>query len=257
MYRPLKIGHRGAAGLAPENTLSSIQMALDHNMDRIEIDLRQTLDGVVVVLHDKTINRTTTGKGQVAKMTFKRLRKYSAGRKFSFEYRDEKVPSFREVLELVKGQSILLLEIKQGSPYHQGIEKRIIDLILEYDASSWCIVQSFNDSVLKNFMKLPELQSDIQKLFVAVVPIAPFYGGSMLNYKKLKNYDFAEEFNIKYQNVSSQLVRKIHEMGKKVNVWTVNNSSQMEKLIKMKVDGIITNYPDRLNKVLEKLKQLD
>ena len=104
MKKPLKIGHRGAAGLAPENTLSSIQKAMDYEMDRIELDLRQTLDGVVVVLHDKTINRTTDGRGQVANMTFNRLRKYSAGSKFSPQYRDEKVPSFKEVLELVNGK---------------------------------------------------------------------------------------------------------------------------------------------------------
>lgn len=253
MKRPLNIGHRGAAGLAPENTLSSIQMAMDYNVDRIEIDLRQTLDGVVVVLHDKTINRTTTGRGQVANMTFNRLRKFSAGSKFSFDYRHEKVPSFREVLELVNGKSILLLEIKEGSPYHPCIEKNIIKLILEYNASQWCIVQSFNDSVLKNFRKLPELQSNIQKLFVAIVPIAPFYGGSRFNYKKLAHYDFAEELNIKYQNVTPLVVKKIHEQGKKVNVWTVNEPTQMEKFVKMGVDGIITNYPDRLNNLLENI----
>jgi len=253
MKLPLKIGHRGAAGLAPENTLSSIQMAMDFQMDRIELDLRQTLDGVVVVLHDKTINRTTTGRGQVANMTYNRLRKYSAGSKFSFEYRHERVPSFKEVLELVNGKCKLLLEIKQGSPYHPGIEKNIIKLILEYNASEWCIVQSFNDSVLKNFRKLPELQSNIQKLFVAIVPIAPYYGGSQFSYKKIAHYDFAEEFNIKYQNVTPLVVKRIHEMGKKINVWTVNDSFHMEKFTKMGVDGIITNYPDRLNKVLEKL----
>src|SRR5690606_28509304 len=127
-------------------------------MDRIELDLRQTLDAVVVALHDKTINRTTTGRGKVQNMTFNRLRKYSAGIKFYPQYRDEKVPSFKEILELVNGKSILLLEIKQGSPYHPGIEKNIIKLILEHNASDWCIVQSFNDTVLKNFRKLPELQ---------------------------------------------------------------------------------------------------
>ncbi len=249
--RPLNIAHRGASGLAPENTLAAFEKAIEIGVDRIEMDLRQTIDGEVVILHDKTIMRTTNGWGGVRKLSFKRLRRYSAGSWFHVDFSAEKVPTLRETLELVNGRTTLLLEIKEGSPYHPNIERNIIKIINEYDAHDWCIVQSFNDGVLKNFRELPNLHSDVQKLFAAFIPVAPFYGGSRFSYKRLGRYDFAQEVNINYKYVSPLVVRKVHQMGKKVNVWTVNEPQNLQKYVEMGVDGIITNYPDRLKKILD------
>jgi glycerophosphoryl diester phosphodiesterase len=250
MSKPLIIAHRGASGLAPENTLAAFAKALEIGVDRIEMDLRQTLDGEVVVLHDKTIVRTTNGWGSVRKLSLNKLRRYSAGSWFNPEFSDERVPTFREVLELVNGRAKLLLEVKDGSPYHHGIEKNIIHLVNEYQANDWCIVQSFNDRILSNFRKIPELQSDVQKLFAAFIPVAPFYGGSRFSYKRLRRYDFAQEVNINYKYVNTRVVRKVHEMGKKVNVWTVNENANLKKYYEMGVDGIITDYPNRLKELL-------
>jgi glycerophosphoryl diester phosphodiesterase len=250
MNQPLVIAHRGASGLAPENTLAAFERALEIGVDRIEMDLRQTLDGEVVVLHDKTIVRTTNGWGSVRKLPLKKLRRYSAGSWFDPDFSAERVPTFREVLELVKGRTTLLLEVKDGSPYHPEIERRIIDLVNEYSAHEWCIVQSFNDRILNNFRKLPELHTDIQKLFAAFIPVAPFYGGSKFTYKRLRRYDFAQEVNINRAYVNPRVVRKVHNMGKKVNVWTVNDRESLRKFVDWGVDGIITDYPNRLKAVL-------
>ncbi|MAY84300.1 MAG: glycerophosphodiester phosphodiesterase [Flavobacteriales bacterium] len=251
MNRPLVIAHRGASGLAPENTLAAIEKALEIGVDRIEMDLRQTLDGEVVVLHDKTIVRTTNGWGSVRKLPLAKLRRYSAGSWFHPDFSSERVPTFREVLELVNGRANLLLEVKDGSPYHPGIEKRIIELVNEYSANEWCIVQSFNDRILTNFRKLPELHTDIQKLFAAFIPVAPFYGGSKFTYKRLRRYDFAQEVNINRRYVNPRVVRKVHKMGKKVNVWTVNERDSLKKFVDWGVDGIITDYPDRLRAIID------
>jgi glycerophosphoryl diester phosphodiesterase len=248
--KPLIIAHRGASGLAPENTLSAFSKALEIGVDRIEMDLRQTLDGEVVVLHDKTIMRTTNGWGGVRKLSLRRLKRYSAGSWFHPDYSNEKVPTFKEVLELVQGKTKLLLEIKDGSPYHPNIEKNIIDLVNQYDAHDWCIVQSFDDRVLKKFRELPDLHSDVHKLFASFIPVAPFYGGSKFSYKRLARYQFAQEVNINYRYVNPRVVRKVHQMGKKVNVWTVNESHNLKKYIDMGVDGIITDFPDRLKAIL-------
>lgn len=247
---PKVIAHRGASGIAPENTLIAFQKALEIGVDRIEMDLRQTLDGEVVVMHDKTIMRTTNGWGSVRKLSLKKLKSYSAGSWFHPDFEDEKIPTFKEVLELVNGQTTLLLEVKDGSPYHYGIESNIVKLVNEYQANDWCIVQSFNDRILNNFKKLPELQSDMQKLFAAFIPVAPFYGGSKFSYKRLKRYTFAKEINISYKYVTPRVVRKVHEMGKKVNVWTVNDMASLKKFYEMGVDGIITDYPDRLKDII-------
>jgi len=250
MSNPLIIAHRGASGLAPENTLAAFDKAIEIGVDRIEMDLRQTIDGEVVVIHDKTIMRTTNGWGSIRKLSLNRLKRYSAGSWFHHEFSKERVPTFREVLELVNGKTTLLLEIKNGSPYHHGIERNIINLVNEYKANDWCIVQSFNDKVLKNFRELPQLSSDIQKLFHAFIPVAPFYGGSKFSYKRLRRYNFADEVNINYKYVNPRVVRKVHQMGKKVNIWTVNDRQDMKKYVEMGVDGIITDYPDRLKQLL-------
>lgn len=247
---PLIIAHRGASGLAPENTLAAFTKAIEIGVDRIEMDLRQTIDGEVVVLHDKTINRTTNGWGSIRKISLKKAKRYSAGSWFYHDFSSERIPTFREVLELVDGKTTLLLEIKDGSPYHHGIERNIIRLLNEYDAHDWCIVQSFNDRILNNFRALPDLHSDIQKLFSAFIPVAPFYGGSRFSYKRLRNYEFAQEVNISYKYVNPLVVRKVHEMKKKVNVWTVNQPENLVKYMKMGVDGIITDYPDRLKAII-------
>ncbi|MFT5666613.1 MAG: glycerophosphoryl diester phosphodiesterase [Vicingaceae bacterium] len=249
--KPLVIAHRGASGLVPENTLVAFEKAIEIGVDRIEMDLRQTLDGVVIVLHDKTLKRTTNGWGSARKMSMTKIQRYSAGSWFHYDYSSEKVPSFRQVLELVKGRTKLLLEIKDGSPYHHGIEKNVIALINEYDAQDWCIVQSFNDKVLKNFRALPGLNSDVQKLFEIVIPVAPFIGGSQFTYKSLRNYDFAQEVNVNFKNVTPMVVRKVHKIGKKINVWTVNDDFDLRLFVEMGVDGIITDYPDRLKRILE------
>lgn len=250
MSKPLIIAHRGASGLAPENTLAAFQKAIDIGVDRIEMDLRQSIDGEVVVIHDKTIMRTTNGWGSVRKLSLKRLQRYSAGSWFHPDFSAEKIPTFREVLELVKGQTTLLLEIKEGSPYHHGIERNILKLINEYQAHEWCIIQSFNDVVLNNFRNAPDLHSNVQKLFEALIPVAPFYGGSRFSYKRIKTYDFADEININYRYVNPRVVRKMQEMGKKVNVWTVNQPQNLVKYTKMGVDGIITDFPNRLKEIL-------
>ena len=249
--KPLIIAHRGASGIAPENTLVAFEKAIEIGVDRIEMDLRQTIDGEVVVLHDKTIKRTTNGWGGIRKLSLNKVKRYSAGAWFHYDFSKEKVPTFKEVLELVNGRTTLLLEIKDGSPYHHGIEKNVIDLINKYDAQDWCIVQSFNDQVLKNFRALPGLHSDVQKLFEIVIPVAPFYGGSQFTYKALRRYDFAEEVNVNFKNVTPLVVSKIHKMGKKINVWTVNDEYDLKLFLEMGVDGIITDFPNRLKKIIE------
>lgn len=251
---PLIIAHRGASGIAPENTLAAFEKALEIGVDRIEMDLRQTIDGEVIVLHDKTIRRTTNGWGSARKLSLKKVRRYSAGSWFHHQFSDERVPTFREVLELVNGRTTLLLEIKDGSPYHHGIEKNTIQLIKEYNAHDWCIVQSFNDRVLKNFRSLPDLHSDVQKLFEIVIPVAPFYGGSRFTYKSLRRYDFAQEVNINFKSVTPLVVKKVHKMGKKINVWTVNDEYDLKLFVNMGVDGIITDYPNRLKRILEEIQ---
>ena len=117
------VAHRGASGIAPENTLAAIQLALDIGVDWIEIDVRQTLDRVLVCLHDETVNRTSNGKGHIITLNYKKVKQFDAGSWFSEAYRDEKIPSLNEVLHLIDGRCKLLIEMKGTQFYIATIEK--------------------------------------------------------------------------------------------------------------------------------------
>ena len=226
------ISHRGAAGLAPENTLSAIEKGIEFNADRIEVDVQQTKDSVIILMHDKTIDRTTDGKGKVKDLTYKEILAHN-----------EKVPTLDEAIKLIKGKSTLLIEIKQGGDYYPGIEKRVIDLICRNKARDLCIVQSFNDKALQ---KVHELDSTIvlHKLFILKFPFVPVYIDKGINFTSLKNYEHVSAININHFFATKRLIDKIHESGKKINVWTINDSTKIRKLKKRCVDGVITDYPD-------------
>lgn len=239
-------GHRGAAGLAPENTLSSIKKALELNTGRIEVDVVQTKDNIVVCMHDKTIDRTTNGKGSVNEISFSALQKLDAGVKFSKKFKDEKIPSLEKVMQLIDGKAKLVIEIKEGDEVYPGIEKRVVNLINKYETKSWSIVHSFNDSVL---LKIHKMDNEIvlHKLLIADFPIFHLIYDEKLRVTNLDFYDFVDEFSCYYPFVTRRLIKKAHSLGKKINVWTVNDSITINHFIKLGIDGIITDYPNFAN----------
>ncbi len=243
----LVTAHRGASGYAPENTLSAIKKALEIGVDRIEVDVQQTSDGVVVCLHDKQLNRTTSGKGKVGKKTLEQLESVTAFGKFEAEYANEPIPTLEQVFGLLDGKTQFVIEIKAGSKTYAGIEDNVVKLIKKHNAEKWALVHSFNDRVLKYIHRsYPEIR--LQKLFVS------YSAGLMLDFKlhatKLSEYDHVEGFGISKNGVNAKLVQKIHELGKVVHVWTVNPEEDIKEVAALKVDGIISNYPDRVKEVL-------
>lgn len=218
--------HRGYGGLYPENTLLGIQKAIELGVHRIEIDVHQTKDGIVVLMHDEDINRTTNETGKVKDLTFEALKQYHV----SSDGKSEPIPSLEEAIQLVNGKSILLIEVKKGNSDYPNIEANIVELIKKHKATKWCMIQSFEDDVLIKFNSLAP-QLELHKLL-----LLPYF----YSFEKL---EFVSEFSIYYKLVSKRLVRKIHEQQKKINVWTVNDNDQMINMIDKGVDGIITDYP--------------
>jgi len=240
-------GHRGAAGLAPENNISSIKKALELNVDRVEIDVQQTKDKVVISMHDKSIDRTTNGKGLVKDLTYNEILKYSAGIKFAKEFESDKVPTLNEVFETVNGNAVLVIEIKDGNDYYKGIEQRVVDAINKYDAKKWTIIHSFNDKALKKVNKI-DSTIILHKLFIVDFPFFPIMYDGHFQITNLEHYTYCDEFSTFYPFTTKRLIDKVHSLGKKINVWTVNDSTKINKLINYGVDGIITNFPDYFNR---------
>ena len=240
-------GHRGAAGLAPENTLASIQLALDLGVDRIEIDVQQTKDNVIIVLHDRSLRRTTTGIGFVKTKTFEEIQKHSAGFKFNKYYTKERVPTLEQVIQLIDGRAELLIETKYSFMYYPNIERHIVNVIKNNNAKAWCKVISFNDRAL---FRVHKLDNEIRtgKLFVGKHANLPLSWDKGVNLKPLKRYHFVDEIIVKHTHATKAIIDRVHAMGKELHVWTVNDVETIDLLVERGVDGIISDYPNLLMK---------
>lgn len=236
-------GHRGAAGYAPENTLASVQKALDLGVDRIEIDVHQSKDSVVVVLHDESVNRTTNGEGIIAEMNYNEIRQLDAGSYFDQKFNREKIPSLEEVFQLVNGKCDLLIEFKNGNDHYPRIEEHVIELIQKYEALDWCIVHSFNTKVLvRMHHKLPSLR--LHKLFIVQFRFTPIYYDLSFENFDPNDYPYIEEYSINEYFANREIIGRLQGMGKKVNVWTLNDPKKIEAYKSLGIDGIISDYPD-------------
>ncbi len=239
-------GHRGACGYAPENTLASIKMALEQKVHRIEVDVQQTKDNILILLHDSTLDRTTTGKGKVKDLTYEEILHYSAGKQPPNSNVHEHVPTLEEALSMIDGKALLLIEIKMGSDYYPTIEKNVLELIKKHLANDWCIICSFDDKILRK-VHTSNKEIPIHKLMAGKRSFLPRFFETTINSADLKKYHFVEEISVHHRLITKRFVDKVHKMNKKINVWTVNDRKRAGKLLKIGVDGIITDYPDKMN----------
>lgn len=245
---PLVTAHRGASGYAPENTISAVRKALEIGVDRVEVDVQQTADGVVVCLHDKTLNRTTSGEGKVKNYTWSELQNVTANRDFEMEFPDEKIPTLEEVFKLMDGETQFVIEIKAGRSTYPEIEDNVVQLVKKYDAEKWALVHSFNDRVLEYLDdNYPEIR--LQKLFVSKPSWLPLMLDFRLHFAALSDYSYVEGFGVSKGAVSQYLVDRIHQLNQVIHVWTVNSEDDIDQMLDYGVDGIISNYPDRVKQL--------
>lgn len=239
--RVLNIAHRGASGVAPENTLSAFKKAIEAGCDLIEFDVHQTKDGEVIVIHDKNLKKTTREEELVEDHSLSYLKKLDVGSWFSPEYSGEKIPTLEEVLALTKGKVGVNIEIKKGRKFYPTIEEKIVALLEKYDPVEPCIITSFHYHCLEKIKKLnPYLAIGKLLVFSMIKP----QDGINLQVSAVHPY---------WLMVNKWFVRAAHREHLRVNVWTVNHPPLMKWLIKSGVDGIITNYPERLNWVMKSI----
>ena len=223
-------GHRGAAGLEPENTLRSIQKAIDLGVDRVEIDVRVTRDGHLVVIHDETVDRTTDGHGYVKDLTFSELRRLDAGK-------GEKIPTLEEALRLTRGKVTLQIELKAPEATEPTVR-----LIEREKAEREVIITSF----------MHELLSRVHELNPALRTGALFFDVQGDICRKALDVH-SEAIHVYYRNVDSELVEEAHRRGLKISVWNPDEVEEMKKMISLNVDVIGTNRPDLLLSLLKEM----
>jgi glycerophosphoryl diester phosphodiesterase len=233
------VAHRGGCLLAPENTLAAFKNAIILGVDWIEIDVQQSSDKVTVVIHDKTLNRTTNGKGQVDKTTYNELSCFDAGVAFSKKFSGEKVPTLEETMVLIEGKCKLLIEIKH--PDTSGdIEKDVASLIQKYKAWSWCMVQSFD---YQSVFRIHQLDPQIRTALLFVKP----------NIERIQNNEemgFLSGISIYHRFAGKRTIERLHRIQKTVFVWTVNHPNRIQKIIENGADGIITDDPHMMKELL-------
>lgn len=231
--QPIIIAHRGAAGLAPENTLVAIKEAINRGANFIEVDVQRSTDNVLLLIHDKNVDRTTNGTGTVTELSWQDISKLDAGSHFSEKFTGEPVPTLDAALKLVQAKPItLVLEIKSSHLYPE-IEHQIIEYVKKFDMWDQVVIISFNYNDLE---KVNTLAPNLSLGFLWPWPLLP-HG---INSSKIKVVSVFWPTVI----LNPFLVRNLHNRGCQVWVWTVNNPQLMRLLFWLGVDGITTDHPN-------------
>jgi len=225
MRRPLVISHAACGGHAPENTLAGIRKAIELGADAIEIDVQASADGVPVLMHDLTVNRTTNGSGEVARLTLEQLGALDAG--------GEPVPTLTEVLTQTRGQALLVIEIKQP-----GIEAAISEVVRGRDALSEVMVWSFFPQALESMRRVEPAIPGGLLVGAATLPLWP-------QMRKRTVRAGLQAVSVLFTGIDERVARECQRSGLALYAWTVDSEREMARLIELGVDGICTNFPDR------------
>lgn len=228
--------HRGDSKHAPENTMAAISLAVENQADIVEIDVRQTKDGVLVLMHDESLLRTTGVDKLVGEVDYDFVTSLDPGSDFSEEYAGEKVPTLDEVLEFGKENDVFYnIELKPED-YYQGYEEHIVALIEEYEYQDNCVVASSDQDALR---KVKILNPDIKTICIVHV----IYGN-------FQDMEFVDGYSVRHNFVTKDLVSKIHSFDKEIYVWTVNSETKIKKLLLLDVDSIITDIPYKAKEII-------
>jgi glycerophosphoryl diester phosphodiesterase len=250
----LVIAHRGGRSLGPESTLFTFQRAADLGVDVIELDVHRTKDGHLVIIHDRTVNRTTNGNGPVKNFSLVELKGLDAafrwspdnGRTYPLRGKGITIPTLAEAFAAFP-KLHMNIEIKESKPQVIG---PLCDLIREFQKTDHVMIASFDASQLKRLRsQCPEVATSVgaREAFL-------FYG---LQWAHLDNIYSppaqalqVPEYYGNLQVITPRFLKAAHARNMRVHVWTVNETQNMQRLLKLGVDGIMTDYPERLLKLL-------
>ncbi len=236
----LIIAHRGASGNAPENTLAAFRKAVALGATFIETDLQLSRDARFMAIHDATVNRTTNGHGAVHDMTLADLRKLDAGSWFGSEFAGERIPTLEEILEFSKKNDVVFyLEIKPGAAW--GGEHALIGALRDSGEIPRAVVISFDAAIVLNLRKIePTLMTGL------------LYDGQIENPLEKAVEIGARQLAIRGDLVTPALIAQAKKKDLQVVCWTVNHPAHMRMLAAAGVDGIMSDYPDRLAAAVRK-----
>lgn len=220
--------HRGYSEYYPENTMPAFQGAVRIGADCIELDVQQTKDGKIIVMHDSNLKRTTGVDRNIWETDYKDLRFLDAGSWFDKKFTDTQIPTLEEVLKYTKGKIRLNIELKPTG-HETDFEQHVVDLVKQQHCEKNVVLSSMKYECLEN---IKQIDPDIQTVYITSV--------SLGNFNVL---DDADGYSVEASMLTQKFVNQAHRAGREVLVWTVNSEDSMERVLQMGVDGIITDRP--------------
>ena len=234
LSRPIIIAHRGDKTNAPENTLAAFKMAAENGADAIEFDVKLTVDGRVIVLHDKTVNRTTNGTGKISQLPFTAVKDLDAGAWFSEKFRGERIPTLDEVFETVDKRLYINVELTNYATPGDGLATKVVDLVKKHGLQNRMLFSSFFS---RNLQMTRLLLPEVPRGLLCMRGILGSWGRTFSwsgDYFALHPY---------LTDVDPRLVYRVQAAGKRVHAWTVNLEEDLQRMIGLGVDAIITDDP--------------
>ncbi len=245
--KPIVIAHRGNSGPAPACTMAAIRQAVELGADMIELDVRPSRDGVPVIIHNSTVDDTTDGSGEVSSMSLAQLKELDAGSWKDEQYAGERIPILTEVLEFCSGKINLSLDLKD-----EAVVPAMIKAIQEADMADNVVICGCCEPQARKIWKIDESLTVLLNTDSQLEELA----------KREDKSDFIREYirracagklaalNVSFRYVTHELIRRAHLRALPVWTWTVDDEADMERLIRMGVDAIYTNWPERLLEVI-------
>lgn len=235
-------GHRGAFHFAPENTLVSFQLAADMGADGIEFDIQLSKDGEIVVCHDETLDRTSTGNGFLRDYTLSELRYFNFNKRGISEPKYMPIPTLQETLELLKPTFLdINIELKTGVYFYEGIEKKAYDIVKKFGLNARVVWSSFNYLSLE---KIKEIDKNARTALLC--------GGGILVTPKQAKMINAEALHIGLNQLGAyDLLQRCKNSDIKLRVWTVNEANDLRKAFELEIDAVFTNRIDTAKTVRE------
>lgn len=234
----LVTAHRGYSAQYPENTIPAFQGAVKIGADCAELDVQQTKDGKIIVMHDSNLKRTCGVDKNIWETTYEEIRYLDAGKWFDASFTGTTIPTLDEVVKYARGKIKLNIELKP-SGYEKDFEKNVLDIIRKNHAQRYCIISSMKYECLENVKKL---DPDMKTLYITSVSFGNF-----------TVMDAADGYSVEASMLTQSFVNRAHRAGKEVYVWTVNSEDSMENVLKMGVDAIITDKPAQAQEIIYKL----
>jgi len=242
------IGHRGASAYYPENTMSAFRAAYEMGAEMVELDILLSKDGIPVVIHDETLERTTNGTGKVVEHTYAELSQLDAGSWFGEEHAGEKIPTLEEVVKFAKGKIALNIEIKTeavSDEIKNGIEEKAYEIVKMHDMQDHVLFSSFDYRAITHLNEL--------NVNIAVALLYDKQQSGSSGPKELIRTYGADGFNCSYRQFSKRWASETSEADIPVFIYTVNSRWKMKKMIRRGANGIFSDKPDVLKQLVDNM----